>query len=96
MVWGGTEFEVVSATIPASGSTVTIPLTKGKIPLFVFINRGWFYSNFDSLGEVDSEHIYYPAASFQRSNITLSKTQIVWSGFDTSSIANNITVYIVY
>ena len=96
-IGGGTDFEVCTATIPASYSTITISLTKGKIPQAIFIERGgWFYSNFDSTGNIDSEHIYYPAASYQMSNITLSTSQIVWSNFDTSSITNSIKVYVVY
>lgn len=93
---GGTDYEVVDATIPASSSNITIPLTKGKMPYLIFINRGWFYSNFDSSGNISDSHIYYPTGGYQQSNITLSTTQIVWSGFDTSSIASTLKVYVVY
>lgn len=91
-----TDYEVVSATIPANVSSITIPLTKGKTPYMIFIDRTRFYSNFDSSGNISNSHIYYPAGSYQQSNITLSKTQIVWSNFDTSSQTNTIKVYVVY
>ena len=93
---GGTDFEVCTTTIPSGGSTVTVALTKGKTPQAVFIDRGHFYSTFDSSGNNDIDHIYFPEANYQRSNLTVSTTSLTWSSFDTSGTARVIKIYVIY
>ena len=93
---GGLDYEVIPTTIPSGGSSITVSLSKGKMPQAVFIDRGWFYSTFDSSGNIDIEHIYYPTANYQRSNLSLSTTSLTWSGFDTSGAARNIKIYVIY
>ena len=95
---GSFDYEIVSATIPAkSTSPVTVNLTKGKTPQAVFVcSATKFLSTIDSNGINDIDHLYDVGQSYAQSNLSVSSTQLTWSGYAYSSYAQQVYFYPVY